>query len=313
MRPARDIDSLVIFGSVSRGDSDRYSDRDLLVVADRQHEYIDSSFVKAGYSPSFYTWQQLEGLARDGSLFLQHLKQESTVLRDRAGRLHELLDRFRPWKDYSAKLQENRRLFEMTRGVPAYAPALSWAFDVLAVAFRNHAILHLAQRGVYIFSYSALVSEFASEFGLSSAEVSLLKELRIRKQEYRTHPRSVEVSLLALQRTQALLEKIVQVKCLSTCLSSHEFIERLLSMPIKDLHWYYALRCYEGVYRTLGFMPTHDGGPACARLEDIFANPSPYKSAGADCMASLRMEIWRLAMANLAPSNKLPTIQAVKF
>src|SRR4051812_8041954 len=119
MTPSQSVDSLALFGSVPRGDSDCQSDRDLLVVSEKRPDSLCREFARIGFSPSIYSWQQLEGLVKDGSLFLQHLKQESRVLFDRTGQLHDLLDRFRPNNDYSYKLAENRLLFEMTNGVPA--------------------------------------------------------------------------------------------------------------------------------------------------------------------------------------------------
>jgi hypothetical protein len=284
MNLATSIDGLALYGSMLRGDFDEHSDRDLLIVADQQAEWLNDVFSSAGYSPTVYSWRQLEGLSKEGSLFIQHLKQESKVLKDKNGQLHELLSCYEPKDDYTSRLLENRNLFEMTSGVSATSPAVSWAFDVLAVAFRNHAILQCAQRKAYIFSYGSLVREMAYEFDLHPTEVELLLELRTRKSQYRVHPTSVTMSMTSLKRTQALLEKMFHVDCLSQNLAPRDFVSKLLGETRVDLHWYYRLRRAEGAYRSMGFVPSHDGRALFARIERVFGKPSPYGSGGSSAI-----------------------------
>lgn len=297
MTPPLFLDCVALFGSVPRGDYDAQSDQDVLIVSDVHKARLDDQFVKAGYSPSVYSWRQLEDLARDGSLFIQHLKQESQILIDKRGQLQALLDDYRPKSDYSTRLADNKNLFEITNGVPTTNAAMSWAFDVLAVAFRNHAILHLAQRRIYEFSYIKLVSRIASEFGLSNSEIAILNELRLKKRQYRMHPNTAQVSLSSLQRTQALLEKLVQVDCLSLRLSPQDFVARLLAMPCKGAHWYHILRRYEGAYRAMGFTPAHDSSATKTKIEQLFSRPSPYCDNGADSIRWIQSQIHKLPLA----------------
>lgn len=295
MNQSNSIDSLAIFGSVPRGDSDRFSDRDVLVAADQPDTQIESAFIRAGFSPSIYSWQQLDRLATDGSLFLQHLKQESQIFIDRNDRLNDLLTTYRPRSDYTDRINENLLLFELTNGVPDFPATISWALDVLAVALRNHAILLLAQSGVYLFSYSALIAKLAALHKLTDRESSLLLALRTSKRQYRDHPQTVNATLSELLQTQAVIEKITGANCLSIRLTPSDFVTRLLKLPCDSVHWYNLLRRYEGVYRAMGFVPQIDSTLDLLEIERVFAKPSPYSLTGADSISWVRNRIETLA------------------
>jgi predicted nucleotidyltransferase len=287
------IDGVALFGSMQRGDHDHFSDRDLLIVSERGSE-VEDAFSKAGFSPNVYNWEQIENLAFEGSLFVQHLKNESRVVFDRTGRLRSLLKSFRPKKDYSQRLDENRHLIAMTNGVPHNTPAGGWAFDVLAVAFRNHAILHLAQREIYLFSFSALVRELTAEHGLSKPEADLLTNLRTRKHQYRLGE-TIGLPPAELQRTQAVIEKITRVECTASRLSSPQFVSRLTGMPRDGVHWYHLLRRCEGAYRAMGFTRLNDVETLNKRIEQAFAKPSPYSSGSSEPLEWIAKQIDELS------------------
>jgi len=306
MNPLKCVDSLAVFGSVPRGDADSISDKDVLVAAEYSDLQVESSLVSAGYSPSFYSWEQLQNLAKDGSLFLQHLKQESHIVIDRHGQLSDLLSDYRPKGDYSQRITENLLLFEITNGVPDSPFALGWAFDVLAVALRNHAILELAQSGNYIFSYSALIAKLASIHQLSELESRLLLDLRRRKRDYRNSPYVADASLATLQRTQAVVERLTGANCLSLRLSPRDFVARLLKVPHHSVHWYCLLRRYEGVHRAMGFAPLNDSTSELCEIERVFAKPSPYSGTGSDSIAWVRGKVDALAQTWLSEPSALP-------
>jgi hypothetical protein len=284
------VESLAIFGSVARGDADQFSDRDVLLAGANEESILESALSKAGYSPSAYSWSQMEELSRDGSLFLQHLKQEGRVLFDRDGRLNSLLNQYRPLADYSHRINENMELFEMTRGAPAFVNLIGWAFDVLAVGFRNHAILQLANTGRYVFSYSALVAEISRAKGLSAEEVQLLIELRHRKRDYRSgHARSGVAEKLS--QTQALIERITGAGGLSNSQSIEDFVSNQIKSASTQRHWYYALRRLEGAYRAMGSVPEKLSSDKANQIEAIFSNPSPYRGARVGSVEWIRMSV----------------------
>lgn len=295
MSQSTSADSVAVFGSIPRGDSDHISDRDILVAGGERDLAVGRALSRAGYAPSIYSWPQLEALARDGSLFLQHLKQESEVLFDRNDRLRRLLDSYRPLSDYGHRIVQNLELFEMTSGTANSAPLLGWAFDVLAVGFRNHAILLLANRGRYVFSHSALVAELCETHNLSAEESRMLLELRRRKREYRDRYVADVGSFEALRATQAVIERVTGANCLSPPLSAETFVGHQLARVQGSSHWYYPLRRLEGVHRAMGFTPATGLPPVLRQMEQLFATPSPYGGSGSESIEWIRNSVEAIA------------------
>jgi hypothetical protein len=291
MNPSTRVESMAVFGSVPRGDADQISDRDVLIAGVARNSLVERALSKAGYSPSIYSWQQMEALSRDGSLFLQHLKQESQVLFDRDGRLRDLLEAYRPLGDYSHRIAENVQLFEMTNGTPECPALLGWAFDVLAVGVRNHAILQFANTGRYVFSYSVLVAAISKAHNLSATESQLLIELRRRKRDYRERCSVVNGTYETLKRTQAVIERITGADCLSRRLSLEDFVAHQIGSVSTNSHWYYPLRRLEGAYRAMGFTPALASSAMLREIELIFAMPSPYGGAGINSIEWIRTNV----------------------
>ncbi|WP_156401021.1 nucleotidyltransferase domain-containing protein [Acidovorax sp. Root568] len=290
MNLSPNVESLALFGSVPRGDADQFSDRDVLLAGACEDQIMRSNLANAGYSPSVYTWPQMEALSRDGSLFLQHIKQEGHVLRDRHGRLNSLLERYRPLVDYRHRIEENLELFEMTRGTPACVSAMGWSFDVLAVAFRNHAILQLANTGRYVFSYPALVAETTRAHGLSVEEAELLAALRRRKRDYRA---GFSVGGIAekLTQTQAVIERVTGAHCLANRHSIEDFVLHQIKSTSAYRHWYYPLRRLEGAYRAMGYTPANASSETSHQIEAIFSKPSPYGGTAIDSVDWIRTNV----------------------
>jgi len=89
-------DSMLIFGSIARGDGDRMSDRDVLIVSDESsvRRNTASSLRRRGWSPVSFTWQSLTVQLLETGLFITHLKLEASILQDSNQRLRNSLDRF---------------------------------------------------------------------------------------------------------------------------------------------------------------------------------------------------------------------------
>ena len=103
--------ALAAFGSAARGDHDAFSDRDLLVVTDdvKALKMLKSSFDSMGWSCTAYSWNRLQHAADHGSLFVQHLKQESNIYRDPSNRLADLLANFSTKASYKQSGTVQRR------------------------------------------------------------------------------------------------------------------------------------------------------------------------------------------------------------
>lgn len=181
------VESEALFGSISRGDCDHLSDRDILIVDDDLEllQRRANSLKQDGWSVAPYTFRKLSALANRGALFLQHLKLEASILVDRNGRLAKALNNFEAKKDYSAELLENSDLANLARYRPAGKLGDLWAADVLYVAVRNHGILKLAELRHHAYAYSDVLIAMGDLGWIDKQAVAPLLKLRLAKSLYR--------------------------------------------------------------------------------------------------------------------------------
>lgn len=303
--------SVALFGSRARGDADSFSDSDLLVVSDNLMDRDANIYAAAGYSVSSFTWPQLAAMATDGSLFLQHLKQESIILSDPKDRLLSVLNEFQPSLNQSAKLFENLGLFELTRGTPAMPQTIGWAFDVLAVAARNHAVLLAAQEQKFIFSFHELARWSAAKFDLSPEEESLFLSLRSLKRLYRSSDMTVEFDYARLLAIQSLLDRMFGTMCVGGTLDLLEFARKRLEIDPSMARWYRVLRSYEAVARALTPLLPHKMRESLKRVEAPVKKPSPYSIAECGGLSAIRASLSQaLEWANIHHARG-PMISAV--
>lgn len=306
-----DVGSIALFGSCARGDSDRLSDSDLLLVSDLRVDREKNAFAREGFSVSSFTWTQFDAMAASGSLFLQHLKLESVLLSDASGRLSSTLRNFKPKRDQSQRIIENQSLFELTSGTPAHINTLGWAFDILAVAVRNHAVLLAAQDGTYLFSQQALVAWLTQKFGLSSSESALLRALRPLKQEYRGTGKVVSADWRQLVSTQALVERIFCVTCAAEPAGLLNFARQRIALNASLARWYLAMRSYEGALRAIQPLLTAEQAAELRCLEEVIRKPSPYSAADFGGLARIQARLnatWQMLVeskASIPPTRRL--------
>ena len=180
--------SEAIFGSSSRGDSDRLSDRDILIVDDNLPVLKEraATLRGEGWSVAPYTFGKLDAMSRKASLFIQHLKLEARIIRDDTGRLARVLEAFRPRSSYADELLENANLAKLAARRPESNLGALWAADVLYVTLRNFGILYLAGKQRYVFGFEGLVVGLADEGLIEPSEIERLILLRHAKASYRS-------------------------------------------------------------------------------------------------------------------------------
>lgn len=176
-----------LFGSHSRGDADRLSDRDILIV-DSDLKRLNArrlDLVKQGYSVASYTWNKFSELSKRGALFIQHLKLESVILCDRDGRLRSILESYNPKSTYQAEIEQNAALASLVSSYPATDRGRLWVADVLYVCVRNFGVLHLASKRRYVFGFEAIIEELKDDGCLDEGHARALRQLRWMKSAYR--------------------------------------------------------------------------------------------------------------------------------
>lgn len=179
--------SIAIFGSSLRADFDKYSDRDLLIVAN-DFETLDKLkkiYSKENFSISYYTYSKLKYLSENGSLFIRHLKKESKIITDKNGKLKNILNQFRPKNNYKSDIKECESYFDIINMVPKTTLGYAWFCDSLFVGLRNYLVFKNAENEIFEFSYIKLLNGLKEEGLINQSEVNILRELRVVKRNYR--------------------------------------------------------------------------------------------------------------------------------
>ena len=186
---ARRIESICIFGSCARGSTDSLSDRDVLVVANDYHrrKQLEREWRSKNWSVASYCPSRFQKLVEAGSLFVQHLKHEGLMYRDRAGWLSRCLASASPKYSYSLDAASSVLLaLPIERfGADARVRDHLVAADLAYVAVRNFGVCHLADKGKLCFDYSTIISQLREGIDLDARALSLLASLRAGKVAYR--------------------------------------------------------------------------------------------------------------------------------
>lgn len=186
-RTSTTASSEALFGSAARGDSDAMSDRDIMIVDDDVLLLRDRSrtLTSAGWSVASYTFAKLNALSQRGALFIQHIKLESDILVDRDGRLARILADFEPHLSYSEEIRENALLASLAGCTSVGSRGALLAADILYVTIRNFGVLSLAERGIHVFAYNAVIDMLESHRLIAPGGARALAALRFLKCLYR--------------------------------------------------------------------------------------------------------------------------------
>ena len=179
--------SIAIYGSSTRENFDKYSDKDLLIVAENYWDLktLRVEYEKQGFSVSTYTYSKLKFMSENGSLFIDHLVKESKILFDKQNLFVSILQNHKSKKPTKAQFTDNQKYFDLLEFVPNSSKGFGWFCDCLYVGIRNFLILKSADRGSFNFSYLTLLEETVSEKLITKNEFNVLKELRVIKRNYR--------------------------------------------------------------------------------------------------------------------------------
>ena len=261
MSPYVDRIALAIFGSAARGDCDAFSDRDLLVVADDGPILRDMKkrYSSLGWSCTAYSWNRLQRASDDGSLFVQHLKQEARILWDPSERLADLLVEYTPRDSYEREFQGATSLLgDLLQHLPDCTSGPMWALDVLSVGFRSLAVTKLADNGIYAFANTDIVDGLARLGVVDRDGGHRLSWLRRYKSLYRRGPKAEHVSWSDTFDFVRLVDSAFALGLSSRSAQTVEVVELALSGRATDraTHDWYS-RCRRIESALLMLRPRH--------------------------------------------------------
>ncbi|MCB8884017.1 nucleotidyltransferase domain-containing protein [Acidisoma cellulosilytica] len=155
------VRAVLLFGSRARGDNERNSDTDILLIAPPgrpQH----CSFGQL--SMFFYPWSKLLADASNGELFVCHLTREAKPIYDPEGRLDRLRASFKLRTSYSHDIN---RASDLGWFLERHADALAAAVVARRIVWcvRTILIARTAERGVPVFSPTELAETTSSNPG----------------------------------------------------------------------------------------------------------------------------------------------------
>lgn len=218
------MEIILKYGSKARGDSDSFSDSDILIVGD-----IPKDIRFQNLDVARYTKNRLEKLKEKKSLFLLHLREESVILRDQNG----WMDRFlRSIPNYTPdddilKLA-HRNLSTIVSLVPCPAVLPCW-FDMVFVFLRDLLVKLNAINEHYVFAPEMLVEKIDIE---NKEKVKkILNISREIKTIYRNHVNQ-NIFINPFEVSEVLIESFelncTNISCSETIKNPNEFEPYLL-------------------------------------------------------------------------------------
>lgn len=142
------IDSVYLFGSYSRGESDYFSDIDILIVIENDQNAID---LKLKISEelnipmdwlSVYRIETMEYMASKGSYFLWHIKLEGKLLYSKTNRVKKILLHLNQYQNIEADLREYTIICDdIQRSVELDETTIDYELSLLASVVRNTCIV----------------------------------------------------------------------------------------------------------------------------------------------------------------------------
>ncbi len=273
--------AFALFGSAARGDQDGFSDKDLLIVSDDPTTLrtLKTDCSARGWSCTPYSWQRLQHAADQGSLFVQHLKQEAKILRDPSDRLADLLAKFSPKASYKREADGAASLLgELTDFLPRCVAGPMWTLDVMSVSFRSLAVAKLADEGIYSFANSDILNGLARIGLLHRADGYKLEALRRYKSLYRKGVLDRRVDWTKTYELLSLIDRIFRLGLSVRRVDVLDTVEHALAGDNHE-EWYVKCRRIESALWMLKPRQSQTRSEFAQKRHDLFKivqSPNTY-------------------------------------
>lgn len=268
-----DAFSVALFGSTVRKTTDEFSDCDLLIVTENTEDFnmevLEKYTLDDRYSISFYNYDKLIFMANEGSLFIQHLKNESSIIEDSDKRLKKILSNFKPKNSYNQDIKFTLEYIKTFDTYPNSNEGMNWLCDCIFVGVRNYLIFKNAEMQIYKFSYPELINDLIHKGVINYKERNILVKLREIKQQYR-HRIQYKNSISFIEELRPILSKLgIDLDMKPTSIEEFEKSAEQFILNKEIKKYYEKLRLFEGIYRGKGLN--------IISIENIVCNPQFYR------------------------------------
>ncbi len=173
-----------LYGSHARSDPDEMSDLDVLIVVSTTWQQVTvENWVRqhrSDWCATVYTWDELRGMARYGSLFLHHLRVEGKPLGTPCAqdtRLRKILDATGPYRRAVRDVASFRTTLADTYVSVHDGGSIHYELSTLATVLRHSAILGCYLQGEPTFGRVAPVEVITHRWGLAGTWPAPFAEL----------------------------------------------------------------------------------------------------------------------------------------
>lgn len=204
------------YGSLARGDSDNLSDDDILLVSplqDQPTEILRSAgLASRKLSISRYSWPEVIGMAKYGSLFLHHLRLEGRPVHeanDCSGVLRGILCGLGDYKHTKRDIKGFRSVLADVRASVNRGGCMVFELSVLATVIRHMSILGCWLVGKARFGRVAPVMVFAKTVDINNQAVCRFSSLYMYRLYYDGRIQRKELPALSFGEWIQLAETLV--------------------------------------------------------------------------------------------------------
>lgn len=266
--------AMTVFGSYARHDFDAISDKDMLFIY-KTNSYPKNEILKmkyAGWNCAEYTYKDFLHIAKIGSLFVQHIKQDGIITHDNNNILKNILREYTPKDNYNREICNTIDTFNIIKYVEDSARGILWALDVISVLFRNYCILNLANNKIYEFSSKKIYKIIQDFYKLSSYDYMTICTLRHFKHIYRNQQNAdYKYVKQYFYEIIDILSKKIKIPVNSSILPQKQFLSQQSSLlSIKYPSGYKGLRLFESIYNI------RHNNIQMRKYKEFITNPSKY-------------------------------------
>jgi Nucleotidyltransferase domain len=175
-----DVEAVLLFGSVARGDAGNASDIDLLVVTKNPVKRQDlASEIPADASPIFHTWDSLQRAREMDWSFFVHLREEGVPVEDREGRLGQALVEVKPPSPQAARasLEQGLAYLKTFEKLDRFGSSYRFALARIYVLAKRTCMEDNTTRNVVAFSRKSAFAAFGEHHESIRDEVDWISGL----------------------------------------------------------------------------------------------------------------------------------------